>query len=306
MPELEVELTRIRRLRAFCAESYLEAKTQKIAAYFSQHGLKAAVVGVSGGIDSATVLGLLQETQRRFPHGVERIVPLCMPVYRSRYATGQEEGLRRALAQCRAWDISPFVCDLSPVHVAFERQIHASLETPVKNADWAKGQLVSTIRTPALYYAASCMAADGLPAVVVGTVNRDEGAYLGYMGKASDCMVDLQVIADLHKSEVVLTAKRLGVISEILAAIPTGDMFDGRTDTEVFGAPYDFVEMYLAHLCAGWSIPEGWSKESGEQYSAFAANLEALHRFNAHKYLVGSPAVHLNVQASAVPGGLKE
>jgi hypothetical protein len=71
----------------------------------------------------------------------------------------------------------------------------------------------------------------------------------------------------------------------------------------VFGAPYDFVELYLCHLCAGFRIPAAWPDEAQRQYVRLAANLEELHRFNAHKYLVGSPAVHLDVLESAVPGG---
>ena len=53
-----------------------------------------------------------------------------------------------------------------------------------------------------------------------GTTNRDEGAYLGFFGKASDGMVDLQPISDLHKSEVRALATRLGVPAEIVEAAP--------------------------------------------------------------------------------------
>jgi len=83
-------------------------------------------------------------------------------------------------------------------------------------------------------------------------------------------------------------------------------MHDGRVDEEVFGAPYDFVELWLSHRCMasrGADSIWGWSKEATDQYLTLADNLEALHQYNAHKYSVGSPAVHLNVLESAVPGG---
>lgn len=306
LPELRAALDLVRRQRGFDAAGVLEAKTRRIADYLSTYSLKAVVVGLSGGIDSATVLGLLELVRKQHPNVLKKVVPLLMPVFRSQYVVGQDEGLRRASAQCDRWGLTPCVCNLTAVHLAYEQQVHEHFREAVGNAAWAKGQLVSTLRTPALYYVASCLTVDGFPAVVAGTTNRDEGAYLGYMGKASDCMVDLQLIADLHKSEVAAVARQLGVIPEILAAIPTGDMFDGRTDTDVFGAPYDFVELYLAHRCSGFPIPDDWSTEAKSQYASLASNLEALHRFNAHKYLVGSPAVHLNVLPSAVPGGWRE
>jgi hypothetical protein len=176
-----------------------------------------------------------------------------------------------------------------------------------KGKAWAEGQLVSYVRTPALYYATSLLTEQGHSAIVVGTTNRDEGAYLGYFGKASDGMVDVQLISDLHKSEVVKTAQALGLPETIIKAIPSGDMYDGRTDEAVFGAPYDFVELYLSILCLSERekkhLTRGWSATEIDQYDTMAARLEKLHKYNAHKYNVGSPAVHLDIMESAVPGG---
>lgn len=301
LPELAAELARVRELRAFNAASYLDRKVDLIAGYLQQHGLRAAVLGMSGGVDSAVVLGILREVQKRYP-ALSHLVPLALPTHVAEQ--GQSAALNRVHNLCKQWSIYCPIGNLHAAHDAIAREIDGMVGTQMEPlpSPWALGQLTSYIRTPALYFATSLLTDRGLPAVVVGTTNRDEGAYLGYVGKASDGMVDLQVIADLHKSEVYQLARQLGVTDEILAAVPSGEMFDGRVDEEVFGAPYDFVELYLHGKChpeRDWQ----WSQEAFEQYGQLADNLEALHRYNAHKYLVGSPAVHLNVLESAVPEG---
>ena len=37
----------------------------------------------------------------------------------------------------------------------------------------------------------------------------------------------------------------MGIPESIMQVTPNGDMYDGRIDTEVFGAPYDIVELYI-------------------------------------------------------------
>ena len=117
-------------------------------------------------------------------------------------------------------------------------------------------------------------------------------------------MVDLQPISDLHKSEVYALAKLLEIPQDIIDAPPAGDVYDGRVDEEMIGAPYWFVELYLLYLSAqDESLLQTLSDEERQQFEHYQANLEELHRKNAHKYWVGSPAVHLDVYERFVPGG---
>jgi NAD+ synthase (glutamine-hydrolysing) len=147
-----------------------------------------------------------------------------------------------------------------------------------------------------------------LPAIVVGTTNRDEGAYIGFFGKASDGMVDVQVISDIHKSEVYRMAKLLDIPASIHQAIPSGDMYDGRVDEEVFGATYDFVELYQHYLCL--NSPEtkhhfkaALSEEAASQFELLSSRIESMHNYNRHKYLGKNPSVHLDIYERFVPGG---
>jgi NAD+ synthase (glutamine-hydrolysing) len=152
-----------------------------------------------------------------------------------------------------------------------------------------------------LYYSAAILQAQGQPSLVVGTTNRDEGAYIGFFGKASDAMVDLQPISDLHKSEVYALAEKLGVPKSVQEAIPSGDLYSGQLDEELIGAPYWFLELYLRLLEEGMSL----SLNPVEQclFERYQANIERLHRQNLHKYKVGSPAIHLDVLPRRILGG---
>lgn len=43
--------------------------------------------------------------------------------------------------------------------------------------------------------------------------------------------------------------------------------------------------------------------KSKEQFNFYSKNLENLHRYNLHKYMVKSPAIHLDLYDSSVKGG---
>jgi NAD+ synthase (glutamine-hydrolysing) len=290
--------------RGFDAAAFARAKTQMLCAYMREHGLRACVVAVSGGIDSAVVLALAVAAAHSPNSPIARIVPALAPIH-DVGASNQDEAKARGELLVSALGLLAAVIDLSSVH----KQLKDVVEDGVGiiGDDWARGQLVAYVRTPAFYYVTSLLTQKGLGAILLGTTNRDEGAYLGYVGKAADGMVDVQLIADAHKSEVNALAQYLQLPTEVCAATPTGDMYDARPDEEVFGAPYDFVELYLSWLCYSetqqTALMADFNAAARAQFLELSTRLEKLHNYNAHKYLGRSPAVHLNVLQSAVPGG---
>ena len=305
LPELREALTRLRCRRGFEVQRYVEAKAVVLNAYLRESRLNACVVGVSGGVDSAIVLALAAHAKTLPDSPIQKILAVAMPVF-DVGATHQNEALARGLEVARRFGAEPIELDLTASHAALKTAVDSALNRV--GEPWASGQLVSYVRTPALYYITSLLTQSGYASVLLGTTNRDEGGYLGYIGKASDGMVDIQLISDLHKSEVYAVAHYFQVPKSVLNATPTGDMYDARADEEVFGAPYDFVELYLlykeiATLEEQRTIQQDWSEEAREQFSFFARNLEDLHRYNRHKYLGKSPAVHLDILPASTPDG---
>lgn len=290
-------ITVTKALRNFNAESYIENKIKAINNFFAVNSLDSAVLGISGGIDSAVVFALLSEASKINDSPLKKVVGLLLPIKGSG-TSNQDNALERGklLSKYHSDNVK-----LSHVNLTnpFEYYVMAGRET----TDWAQGQLASIVRTPFLYYEAAMLQSEGFKSLVVGTTNRDEGSYIGFFGKASDAMVDLQPIADIHKSEVYQIAKILGVPQDIIDATPAGDVYDSRVDEEMIGAPYWFLEMYL--LMKEYNILQFSSRLSDEYtlYQKYSSNIENLHRINSHKYKVGSPAHFIDVVNRSIPGG---
>ncbi len=304
--ELVKALAGIRVKRKFDARSYLSQKAAMLNEYLSRFGLKSCVVAVSGGIDSAVTLGIVNHAKGLSGSPIQKIVAVSLPVFSKVGATNQEDTLKRGKDICDAYGLPLTIVDLTVSHDSIKSATDKAMG--VVGEGWAAGQLVATTRTPTLYYITSLLTQIGLPGVICGTTNRDEGAYLGYFGKASDGMVDLQLISDIHKSEVYKLAEVLSVPESSVKAVPAGDMYDGRIDEEVFGTTYDFAELYLSYL----ALPNranfdkrmaSWSHSAQEQFRELGSRLESLHIYNGHKYLTGSPSIHFDIYKRGVPGG---
>ena len=298
-------LSNIRKNRNFNAKEYIEKKSNLLNKYMNKYVLKACVVAISGGIDSAIVLGIIKKAFEKSDSPIKRIIPMLLPVMKSTGVTNQSEATERGKELCERLQLKPYIVELSKINT----EIRNALETEIgiKGEDWAIGQLVPYSRTPILYYTTSLLNQAGFGAIICGTTNKDEGAYLGYVGKASDGMVDVQIISDIHKSEVYQVARELNIPESIIEVTPSGDMYDNRTDETVFGASYDFVELYLNYLNMEDKEKEqliyNLDEKSKEQFDFYAKNLENLHRYNLHKYMAKSPAIHLDLYDSSVKGG---
>jgi NAD+ synthase (glutamine-hydrolysing) len=291
------------RKRTPSASEFIELKAKALNAYMTDCGRDTAVVAVSGGIDSGLVLALCTYAASLPGSPIVKIVGISLPVF-SKAATNQENARDRA----------KYVCDYFKsdyMLVPLETHVNAladAMEVALPTTDpWARGQLASYMRTPAIYYTTSLLTASGRRPVVVGTTNRDEGAYIGYFGKASDGMVDIQLISDMSKKLVREAAALLKVPTSVLEASPSGDMYDGRLDEDVFGAPYECVELdselrYLGPIEEA-RLMETLSETDITVLKAFRSNIENMHKYNGHKYLGCSPAVHLDVCDVQFNGG---
>lgn len=296
-------LRALRQGRGFVATDVLDAKVGCINQWWRCQHLDAAVLGLSGGIDSAVVLMLLHRASQTPGSPIRRLVAIAAPIT-AVGATGQSESVERARLVAAHVGIELWECPLAEPQAGMVDALRSGSNV-APNA-WVQGQMLSVLRTPLFYGAAALLQQQGFRSVVVGTTNRDEGAYLGFFGKASDAMVDVQPIGDLHKQEVRALAALLEVPSEIVDAEPDGNVWDGRTDAEMIGASYDQVELVLRLREMGVDPSEVARRladgAAGDLPGAIAA-IELLHDHNRHKFQVGSPAVFLDVLPRAVPGG---
>lgn len=306
MPQSAQELlATLRERRNFSAEAYLEAKAKVLNDYMRRYKLKSCTIAISGGIDSAVVAAIVAHAKKQPGSPIENIVAVTLPVHRDNFTKNQLGTVSKARTLGEALGIEVIEIDLTNMHSDLLETVGNALD--VTPNDWAGGQGVALARTAPLYLITNLEKQLGRPSILCGTTNRDEGAYLGYVGKASDGMVDVQLISDLHKSEVRAVARHAGVPQEILDAAPTGDMYDGREDEALFGASYDYVELLLLLKSLPEEMAEKYLSDLSDEDRASVQeafdNLEDLHAFNGHKYEVGSPARHLDIMESGVRGG---
>lgn len=297
-PELIAELQRYREDRDFDVNDYIKQKTALLNKYMTQCGLDSAVVAVSGGIDSALVLALVNEASKQANSPIRKIVPVALPLY-DNVLTNQYDATNRADELCDKLGLELAIVPINEMVKSYE---HTALTfAGLKTTPWATGQMGAYVRTSYLYYTNSLLNEQGFKPILVGTTNMDEGCYLGYVGKASDGLVDVQLISDIHKSEVYKCAETLGIPESIMQVTPNGDMYDGRIDTEVFGAPYDIVELYIGERQN--KITVNLSGEAEAEYNDYKQALDKLHAYNRHKYFSLSPAVHLDLWSTATDDG---
>src|SRR5688572_17676093 len=88
-------LARLRARRGFEAEGWLRAKARLLNDYARAAGLRAAVVGVSGGVDSAAALGVVAAAAREPGSPLGRVVGALLPVFVDEGATNQALALAR-------------------------------------------------------------------------------------------------------------------------------------------------------------------------------------------------------------------
>ena len=194
--------------------------------YYWKYDIKAFVVGVSGGIDSAVVSTLCAETG--FPTYV-----LTMPLHSKKGNTELSDVHAKALSK-KYSNVRVVNIDLSNTY----ESLLFDIDQDFVNNKLANANTKSRLRMVTLYQV------DGsVGGIVVGTGNKVEDYGVGFYTKYGDGGVDIAPIADLYKSEVWELGEYLDVDQRIVDAKPTDGLWDdGRNDEDQIGATYVELE----------------------------------------------------------------
>lgn len=259
----------------FNAKKWIHQKAEKLNQYMHLHGLKGCVVSVSGGIDSAVTYLLALYAQRLPGSCITDVIGLSQPIHSTPSVAN-----RAFLLPGRIVTI-----DQSPIFDQLSALVDQQMD--LTSTQFSGGQLKSYMRTPVNYYVAQLMSAHGKPCIVLGTGNYDEDQFLAYFCKAGDGVVDVQLIADLHKSQVYQVGVELKVPKEILDAPPTADLWEGQTDEGELGFPYDFIEFYTEWMKRDVfeknNIVMTFSREDIKYFETNRRKAERIHKQNMHK-----------------------
>jgi NAD+ synthase len=258
------------------ASALAEALREAVLKKLKRRGL---VVAVSGGIDSACVLGL---AVRAF--GPRRVHALLLP---ERDSSSESARLGRAL--CEKLDVACELIDIAPILAAAgcyelrNNAVRSVFERFTPDMPWkivmhgdrlgsetlnlfyvlvrdAKGEEHRVRLTPRAYLdivAATNLKqrtrkmleytwADRLVFAVAGTPNRLEYDQ-GFFVKLGDGSADVKPIASLYKTQTYELARHLGVIEEILCREPTTDTYSLEQSQEdfYFSVHYSKLDLIL-------------------------------------------------------------
>ncbi len=185
-------------------------------------GIPHAVVGVSGGLDSALSCYLAAEAL-----GPENVLAVRMP-----YRSSSTDSLEDAQKVIDATGVQSITVEITPmVEPLFERFPEMSAVR--------KGNIMARARMIVLFDQSAAF--NGL---VVGTGNKTE-ILLGYTTLYGDSACGINPLGDLYKTQIRQLARDLGLPESILNKAPTADLWQGQTDEGELGFTYAEVDKLL-------------------------------------------------------------
>jgi NAD+ synthase len=185
-------------------------------------GMKRAVIGLSGGIDSA--LSAYLSAEALGPHNV---LAVRMP-----YRTSSADSLTDADAVIDALGLAHMTVEITAMADALIGQF------PDMNGV-RRGNIMARLRMTVLYDQSAAFGG-----LVMGTSNKTE-LLLGYSTVYGDSGVALQPIGDLYKTQIRQLSAALGVPASVQVKPPSADLWEGQTDEGELGFTYAEVDQVL-------------------------------------------------------------
>ena len=234
-------------------ELVYKALVTGIRDYFRKNGLYRAVLGLSGGIDSALVATLAVDAL-----GAENVHGLLMPSqYSTDHSVKDAEDLAHNLGM--SYDIVP----IRPVFDAFREALKPVFGDRAE--DVTEENMQARVRgTLVMSYA------NKFGALALNTTNRSEAA-MGYGTLYGDSCGSLAVIGDLYKTEVYQLSEWINrdgirIPQNTIDKAPSAELRPGQKDSDSL-PNYDLLDailnLYLDEsLCEDEIVDEGYDRET--------------------------------------------
>jgi len=223
-----------------------------IQAIFKRTGKSTAIIGLSGGIDSAVSFALTvkalgannlqayhlpsKSTPSQHLHDIQLLTPNFQIIPINSIIQKSWRTIKHSTV-IQADDFSE----------AFQAN---RLNRERKNV----GRTTNKLRLPNLSARIRMMIlydqAKKYDGLVVGTENKSE-AMLGYFTRFGDAASDLEPIAHLFKTQVIELAKYLNLPPSIIQKKPSADLWAGQTDESELGFTYTQADPILEQISLG-------------------------------------------------------
>lgn len=188
-------------------------------------GYSRAVLGLSGGIDSALSFALAVEAL-----GAENVLAVRMP-----YKSSSPDSLEHAQMLADQFKVRTETIEITDVvEPLFTRDPQISKQR--------KGNIMARSRMIVLYDQSEVF-----KGLIIGTSNKTE-ILLGYTTMWGDMASALNPIGDLYKTQVRQLSRALGIPAAIVDKAPSADLWVGQTDEGELGFTYEEVDKLLLLL----------------------------------------------------------
>lgn len=262
-------------------ESLYHALKLGIKDYFSKNGFKKAILGLSGGIDSAVVAVLAAHAL-----GNENVHCLLMP---SRYSS--QHSIDDAVELCKINNISYKILSIEKPFSAFEEVLSKSFEG--KQTDVTEENIQARIR--AVYLMAY---SNKFSYILLNTSNKSEMA-VGYGTLYGDMCGALSVIGDVYKTQVYslahfLNRERELIPIHIIQKPPSAELRPNQKDSDSL-PEYDLLDSLLYEIIEmQLTIPDlikkGYNKE-------VVTKIYNLVQMNEYKRYQSPPIIRVSSKA---------
>jgi NAD+ synthase (glutamine-hydrolysing) len=195
-----------------------------------RRGFEKAVVGLSGGVDSAVTAYLSAQAL-----GPENVIAVRMP-----YRTSNPDSLAHAQLVIDKLGIQSRTVDISPA-------VDGYLANEPDADPGRRGNVMARERMIVLFDLSA-----KYKALPVGTGNKTE-RLLGYFTWHADDSPPINPLGDLFKTQVWQLATFLGVPDVIVGKPASADLIEGQTDERDFGISYAEADEILNWLVSGYS-----------------------------------------------------
>ena len=207
------------------------SETQKricrfIKEYVENAGAEGIVLGLSGGIDSATIAALSS-----LAIGGENVLGLMLPEKEN----FNQKDIDDAKVVAEQFHLETQVCDMSDVLSSF----YGAIPVFDQSDKLCKGNVKARTRMIYLYYYANKQ-----NRIVCGSSDKSE-TMMGYFTKWGDAAADIAPIMDLYKTQVRKLAIHSGIPKELALKPSTPALWPNQLAETELGIKYETLDLIL-------------------------------------------------------------